>query len=481
MAINRDIIESNFIFSLYKDLELFDDLEVDITSDYFELEASKIYFSMLSNMFNQGYRSIDEISIENYLSDKPSTRNMYESFGGYRTIMELVSIVNLDNFNKYKDELFKANILKKLSDVGFDTNKEKFSRMSTSEIYNYYEHQLNHTFIDVESDVKIEDFDITDNYLNKINEGNDLGASISSALPRLNSDMGGIRDRNVVIVSASTGVGKTSFVFGCMILPLIKQGIKTAIISNEQGLDDFRAVMLSSVLFTEFSYYKITRRRIMAGKFNEEEWDMLKKAKDFINQKYTPYLKFIKMFEYNVVKTQKVIKKLAREGFSKFVYDVFKSVDSSSSDSVGMMVELSKAFFNLADKLDISVVITQQTALYNKTVRYLNESHLSGSKQVSEIASQVIMLREVWEDEYSGGKYDIAPYNYLKTTDGYAKDETGHGIREICEINKEDRNLVVFLSKNRFGANSKTYVLKHIANYNVFQELGYCNISHTDR
>jgi replicative DNA helicase len=476
------IVESNFIFSLYKDPELFDEINFNVNHEYFEFEESKIYFSMIQNMIKQNYKSIDEVSIENYLANKPSTKLIYEEYGGYNTIKEIKNIIDIKNFNKYKDDLIKNNILKKLETLGYNTKDSKFLEMSTTELYGYYEHQLNEVFINTESDIQIQDFNITDTYLDTIDSGKGLGASIANPMYRLNADMGGVRDRNVIIIGAKTNLGKTSFAFAAFVLPLVRQGIKTCIISNEQGLDDFRSIMITSILFTEFKYYKLTRNKIMAGGFDEEQKSMLKKAQEFINKNYTPYLKFVKMFEYDVNNTKKVVKKLSREGFTKFIYDVFKSEDASSSNNAGLMVELSKTLFNLADKLEVSIVMTMQVSLYNNNVRYLTEAHLAGSKQSSEICSQVIMLREVFSDEFANEKFDITPYNYKKDENGhYMKDETSHGIKELFEINPEDRNLIVTLSKNRFGANNRTYVVKHIANYNIFQELGYCEVSHVNR
>ncbi len=476
------IIESNFIFSLYTDLELFDDLDTEITVDYFETEEGKLYFSMLSNMRKQNYKQIDEVSVENYLTNKPSTRELYDKYGGFSTISELKNIVNINNFPKYKDDLLKNNILKKLKNIGFNTSDKKFLEMSTFDLYNYYEHQLNEVFINVENDVEIEDFSITDDYISLRNKGEGIGVSFAKVLPRLNADIKGLSTKSVNIIAAASGIGKSSIIFGGFILPIIQQGVKVCLISNEQNINEFRDIMITSVMFREFKYYKLTREKIRAGKYTDEELSMINKAKEYINLNYAPYLKFVKMYSYSTIKTQKVIKKLAREGVQHFFYDTFKAEDASANNYAGELVELSKMFFNMADKLDIHVTITMQVAQYMTNQRYLTPNVLSNSKQVVEVASTVMLIRKVWNDEYSEEKYDLKPFNLMKDANGnYIKDDSGHGVHEMFSLNPDDRNLLLFLAKNRNGVDDRVYVIKHIANYNVFQELGFCTPSYVNR
>ena len=480
---NYEIIESNFIFALYKDPELYYDLDFKINSEYFTREDSKFYFLLFYNMVVKAkYNKIDEVSITHYLSDKPNSYEIYKNYGGFKTIKELMALVNLENFEKYKDELVKANIIKKLKANGFNVDGLPLNDMTSQDVYDYYEYIINETFLKVSDDTETTDFIIDENYIKEVKEGTGIGASISKALPRLNYDLSGIRTGEVGIVAASSGAGKSSFVFYNIVLQLIRQGIKYVLISNELTLRKFQDLMITQILFDELNYYGITRKKLKAGNLTPQDEVMLKEAIKINNEKYAPYLKFVKMFDYDINRVNKVIKKLAREGYSYFLFDTFKSEDSSDQASVGKMVEFSKSFFNLADKLNISIIFTQQVPQYKTNVRYMDGGCLAGSKQVVEIADFVIFLREVWDDEYADEKYDIKPFNFKKNLNGeYEKDENKHMIKEFVELNPDERNMIVFLSKNRNGESNKTYVLKHIGNYNVWKELGYCHVSHVNR
>ena len=476
------IIESNFIFSLYKELELFDELNIEITQDHFELEESKTYFSMVLNMFNQNYKVIDEVSIENYLTGKPATRELYDSYGGYRTIKEIKSIVNVDNFEKYKDDLLKNNILKKLESKGFNTKDKKFTEMNTNDLYDYFEHQLNDVFINVENESKIVDFQVTDSYIDNLNSGIGVGASIASGSPRLNYILSGLRKKEVGVIAGVSGIGKSSIMMYSFILPLVKQGIKCCLISNEMQINKFLDMTICSVLFDEFNYYKITRKRLKAGNFNSEEMKMINKARDFINENYMKYLKFVRLNSHKNEATIKIMKKLSREGCEYFFYDVFKADDMGDKAYVGQMVQFSKEIADLCVNLDIGVVMTQQIAGYMENTRYLTRRALSGSKQIVETVDFLLLIREVWDDEYTECKFDINPYNLKKDKNkSYIKDEKGHAIKEILELDQDDTNILLFIDKNRNGERNEVLVYKNIGNYNIWNELAFAKPSHIDR
>lgn len=480
---SRKIIEANVIFSFYKDTDLFKDYVDKIDSfKFFELEESQFYYNMGANLVKQGYKVIDPVSIEAWLSDKPSSKDLFEEYGGYNTIKEIKDLVVIDNFEKYYDDLLKYNILKQLKDKGFNVGNVKIEDMTSNDLYEYFDYQLNDLFIEGITDVRIQDFDISQDYLEERNKGTGLGASIGLKCPRMNFAMGGLRTKNVIIVGAKSGIGKSSFLVDCVVNPLINQNIKTAILSNEQGINEFRDMLISNVLFTEFKYYKITRKKMQSGNFSKEDWKYLKKAQEFINKNYTPYLRFIKMFNYNIDDTKKVIKKLAREGVSHIVYDTFKAENSNNATAHGEMVETSKEIFNIADKLDLCVVWSQQQSIHSGGKRYLDMSCLAGSRQVSEVASQVIMIRTIWDDEFTDEKYDIKPYNLKKDSEGNYVKEGKHAVKEFLELDLDNpRYMLIFLSKNRYGSSDEVYLFHQIANYNFWKELGYAEVSHVDR
>ena len=478
----KDIVESSFIFSMYREVDLFHDYMDKVDAiNFFEKEESIFYYTLGRELVKQGYKSIDQLAVATYLLDKPALNSYYEELGGWKTIKDITNIVNESNIEKYYDELVKNNVIKTLKSKGFVIDEAKFNGCTSQDVYAYYEFILNSAFVHNDMDIKIDKFNIDDAYLKRKDDGIALGASIGSTLPRLNYDISGLHSGNLSILASYSGNGKSSLCIHSVVLPLLEQGYKYTIISNEQVLDEFRDNIICLVMAKKFNYWGITRKRLQAGKFTEEEWKHLTMAKDYINSNYADKLNFVKMFEYNVSSTKKIIKKLANEGCKYFLYDTFKAEDASDSNVAGLMVEYSKELFQLASKMDIHILITQQLATYTENQRYLTRACLSNSKQVAEVADVIILMRHIWDDEFEGEQYDITPYNFMKDSNGnYVRDDK-KTVKELVNLDRDERNIIIFLDKNRWGEDKKTYVCKFNGRYNIWNELGYCHVSTKNR
>ena len=91
----RKIIEANVIFSFYKDTDLFKDYINKIDPfTFFELEESQFYYNMGANLIRQGFKVIDQVSIETWLTDKPSSRDLFNEYGGFDTIKQIREPIN---------------------------------------------------------------------------------------------------------------------------------------------------------------------------------------------------------------------------------------------------------------------------------------------------------------------------------------------------------------------------------------------------
>ena len=274
----------------------------------------------------------------------------------------------------------------------------------------------------------------------------------------------------------------TSWCTAEVVLPLVEQGYQYTIISNEQVKEEFLNSVMVHILATKFKEFGITRKRLLVGKFSSSEILQLKKAQSYINEHIAPLLNFVKLFEYDIAETKKIIKKLSNEGCGYFLFDTFKAEDSADDNARGLMVEYSKELFQLASKLNVHILMTQQLAIYMENTRYLTSACLSASKQVKEVADVVILMRQSWDDELDGEKFDVKPYNYMKDSNGkYIKDDKGRNIKEYFTLSEDDRNMLVFLDKNRWGEDKKTYIYTFGGAWNVWKEKGYCHVHTKNR
>ena len=480
---NIELIESNFIFSLYKDTDIFLDFisKVDPIK-HFTNEESIFFFTMGRDLIKSGYSVIDQVAIETFLDTKPNLKSMYIKYGGWREVSTIMNIVEQKNVYKYWDEIIKLNMFRNLEKHGVVVDTAKFLNATSEEVYAFYEYILNDSMISNNKEVKIEKFYATDEYIDKLNEGLGMGASIGSVAPRLNYDISGWHRGNLSILGSFSGNGKSSWCTAEVVLPLVEQGYQYTIISNEQVKEEFLNSVMVHILATKFKEFGITRKRLLVGKFSSSEILQLKKAQSYINEHIAPLLNFVKLFEYDIAETKKIIKKLSNEGCGYFLFDTFKAEDSADDNARGLMVEYSKELFQLASKLNVHILMTQQLAIYMENTRYLTSACLSASKQVKEVADVVILMRQSWDDELDGEKFDVKPYNYMKDSNGkYIKDDKGRNIKEYFTLSEDDRNMLVFLDKNRWGEDKKTYIYTFGGAWNVWKEKGYCHVHTKNR
>jgi hypothetical protein len=127
----------------------------------------------------------------------------------------------------------------------------------------------------------------------------------------------------------------------------------------------------------------------------------------------------------------------------------------------------------VAEKENVGIIITMQLAIYMEVTRYLSAACLSGAKGVKEIVSELVLTRQIWEDEFAGGKYDIKPYKFKRDSNGkYTK------IKEEIVLNPEKKYMILFLDKTRNDEGDTTLLYQFDGAWNKWTELGYCSPKH---
>lgn len=266
----------------------------------------------------------------------------------------------------------------------------------------------------------------------------------------------------------------SSFVFENMILPLTMDNIKCTIISNEQRSKDFKLLLLVHVLTRDLGYYGLTRRKLKAGGFTDEQKEMLDKARDIIAEKYSD-IKFVKLFDNDMDKVKKVIRKQAKVGHQVFMFDTMKSEDQIDEAMWQQLLIHSRKLFQLASKENISIICTYQLALSKLNTRYLDASCLSNAKQIKEVFSEMVYFRPLADDEYDGERYAVEPTRLEKDEEGKF---TGRKIH-MPLTDKDKRYLIAFIDKTRNGEDKKQILYEFNGAYNHWKEIGNCKVLNT--
>lgn len=471
---NRAEIEASFVFCLWKNPDLYSDYKFvnEKEDNIIKSEDAVFYFNLGRALYQAGYQKFDNITIHNFLQDKKTIKKKFDEFGGYKTVEDLRGLVSIDNVEAYYDKIAKINTLEHLCKTSFSSfeNIDKFDKMSNQDIYDYFEYQLNNISVKNSYDIKEENLIIDNEFIDECNTGDEVGISYGANCPILNYMTLGAPLGDMYMVAGHSGVGKTSFVFENMVIPMNNDGVKVAVISNEMRSKDYKIMLLAHILTKDLNYWKLTRKQIKMGHYTDEQREMLNKAAQISKEKYNK-ISFIKLFDNDVNKVLKYIKKTAKKGYQVFVWDTMKSDDSTDEKMFIQLLMNSRKVFQLASKENICVIPTYQLALYTVNQRYLDASCLANGKQIKEVFSEMVYMRQLWDDEYTGEKCDCKAYQLQKDENGkYSK------IKKMIDLDKDKKYIVAFLDKTRNDEDKQQVLYEVNGRYNSWKEIGYCHI-----
>lgn len=472
---DREKVEAAFVFCMWKDPELF--------GDYLSINDGKkktlvdddavFYYNLGKAMYLQGYKSFDNITLATFLDKKPEIKKKYDSYGGYKEISTLMGLVNPENIDAYYDKISRMNSLTQIFKRYYDlfTDVNRFENASNNEIYETFDLINNSVALNTGNASSVEDLVITDEFVEDLNRGEDVGLNYGKFAPILNYTTLGAPLGDLYLFGGHSGCGKSSFIFENMIIPFTEQGIECCIISNEMRSKVYKILLLIYVLTHELNYWTLTRKKLKMGNFTNEDKEMIKKAQEIINQKYSS-IKFIKLQSDNISVVFQHIKRMAHQGTVAFAWDTMKSDEVFDEAMWQALLMNSRKLYHLADNLNISIIVTYQLALHTVNQRWLDASCLANGKQIKEVFSEMVYMRQLWQDEYTGQKYDCKPWRFNKDN---------KKIKEIIELNPEEKYMVCFVDKTRNDDDKKCILFKWKGAWNQWTEIGFCSILNDHR
>ena len=342
--------------------------------------------------------------------------------------------------------------------------------MNSSQVPYFIEYLVNDTDIDVCTDIEFEDLDLTDKEIADIKQGLNMGIQYGKHSPILNYLSMGLPKADLTMFSSFTNGGKSSFTMNNIIIPIAEQKKKITIVANEQQCIVYKLLLQTYVLTERLNYWSLTRKKFKGGKWSEEDDNKVAEARQLITKEYSPYITFVKLYDYDMKKVQKIAKKQVKRGCEVLVYDTMKY--SGEDDSAWMsLLQDSKAIFQICSKNNLAGVITFQLApsLKNK-LRTLDESALANGKQVAEVFSEMFAFRDIWDDEYEGEPFDIKPYKLKKDANGKFTNE-----KQSIPLDKSKKYKIFFHFKTRNDEVGNAVLYEFIGHQNKWVEKGYCH------
>lgn len=476
---------------------LLDDIALD--KNDFLTNDGIFYFSLLSNLRQKGFYSLDEVTILSNSSEEVIER--YNACGGWTTIQHQIEIINENNFDTYLDILYRENIMLRMYDDGIDLtrpieikNKKQplvklFRKMPADSVTEWWEARMSSYGSGYSSKV-LEEEDITfdDNFIEDCKEGYESGVPFDVAgeningdtmtcFPHLSKQIGGLREGTFTMMAGFSSAGKSTW-WVTVIMALLHYDRKVLVISNEERLIKFKVKFLVWVLYQYVTYYKVTKKKLTSGDIHEEDQSSLKMAQKYWKKYCEGKVRFISIndADMSIVK-KKIRENVLRFGFDTVLYDTFKmqSEDMSRNRQDLSLVRDSRELDKIAKKYNIIMLASMQLAEYMKGRLFLDSSVLSNSKQVKEQLENLLLMRPVYDEEFDpNSKYYCRPFKLVK--------QDGKWVEEEVSPKRDAVWRMLFVEKTRDGSNSSdtgvAYLLKYMGDHAVFHEICQCRPRH---
>ena len=466
------IAEANAVASIYKQPDLIRDTTLKLED--INNNAWRVYFTIANDLINsEGKNTLDEITINMYLSKHSKLNAKYDEYGGFEKIENAFSYVKLENFDSYVNEIKKWNAVMKLVRYGFPVkdNLNKYVDLKAEDIYNELEALLNHTFINVESEVKTYNaceglYDLID----RLNSGSQVGMPLSNA-NILNKEIGGINfNGNIYGLGANSGVGKSTTAINYLMPSVIHHNEKMVMMINEEDQDKVKKELLVWVANNIFGG-KIHKYQLRDGNFSSEIMEVLKKSADHLEKlKERRNITIVPFEKYTVKAAIKIIKKYSSMGVRLFVLDTLK--ESADSRDVETWKSMERDMVDLYDVVkpaakNVALFVTYQLGKASVKLRYLTNNEIGQAKNILDVFSVNLMMRKPFEDEFPGGSHEIKAY----------KLGSSPNTKIPYILNRNKHYMITFITKNRFGATDQFQIIsEYDLSTNIHKDVAICNI-----
>ena len=466
------VCESNIVASIYKqsDLLLNTNLELDEISN----NAWRVYFVIAQQLITiENKPKLDDMTVGLYLEKHDKLRERYYEYGGYDTLDRAMAEVKVENFDGYVSDLRKWNSIIKLARRGFAVSDDisRYCDMTSEQIYDEFEAYLNSVYVNIDRDVKTYDIaDGIDKLIDELDAGFALGLPYYD-MPMLTDETGGQYVGSITLIMGLSNVGKSTFARNACIPSALQKGKKIVAMINEDNLVKWQRELLIYVA-NNIKKRDLQKNVVRNGKYSEETRGILVEAAEWIKEHTKNHMITVVPFlQYKTKNVIKTIKKFCSLGVEYFILDTFKLDAGDSTEQSWLQMQQHMVEINDVIKPEaknVHILITAQLSKGSVHQRYFTQDSTGLAKNIIDVASTCIMIRDVYEDEYKGEKRELKVY----------RKEGKNGKTMIpVELDRTKHYQVLFITKNREGsANQHQIVIEHDMSRNMMKEIGICNV-----
>lgn len=490
-------IEGKVIGCLLKDPFILNDCS--LRKDHFITKEGRFFFGLVSTLNKKRLSTLDEISISTSISEEAWER--LNEYGGMQAIEDMTSIINIDNWESYLDDFYRENALRKMCDNNFDLTKpmvyagkktvpiKMLRKMNCEQTVDFFD-SLSAELEEGQSSAILEEevvkFD--DEFLDALQEGVENGIPFETAFenvkgktirvfPNLSRRICGFLPGYLHMMGGYSSVGKSTWWIG-ILMSMISTGHRVLVISNEEKVGKFKTKCFCWLLSEYANHWGMTKKKLISGNGADGYDQAKRKVQEFWDSEIGDALKYVHIRDADMkVVSRKIREECLKKGYDVVLYDTFKIQGSDMKDARQdlALVRDSRILHDLAQKYDLVMLASIQLAERMSSRLWLDSSCLSNSKQIKEQLENLILMRNVSDEELDpSSRIYIRPFNLVKTDDGWEEQEV--------YVDPRYTYRAVFLEKARSGGNSNdthvAYLMKFDGDHSVFHEFCMCRPRH---
>lgn len=476
----KDNAELKFVGALYNDVGLLHDYK--IPNSILKNSAWKFFYLLLRNVVKRKQiEVVEQVEIDMYLEELGSKAiTQYENFGGWNTIVKLKKIGNAENIESSYLDMNRFTVLNRMIELNYpveenweiykDTTIEQLEAIANNQAANIFED------INVGDDKAVDLKKGIRNTIEAARNGIKRGLPLHSEL--LNSLVNGLALGNITMLAGASGTGKTYLTMTMVLPTIIEEKEPVLILVNEEGEEKWQQELITWVInnvitsgehekYAQYMGMSFIKSAFHQGNFSSEENELLDVAAEWIDENVPDdLLHFVEFETYSANKAIKRIRKYATSlGVKYFIIDTMKLdndlASGNPSDQSWLQLQQNMVLIYNAIKpagLNVHVWVTYQLNKSQRT-KFLDQTSLGMSKNVADVVSTLILVRNLTENEKKDGGLKVL-----------------RGDKQIT-LDEDNDYMVMFLDKNRRGTSSLQTIIKTDKGRNTIRDVGFTKIS----
>lgn len=402
---------------LLKKPDLLSDSRYNIDRDDFDETFHKMIFASIHNLYLQGVKNIDYISIDNYLSSYELQYKIFNENNGMDYIIECVTNSNLDNFEYSYERIKKFSLLRAFVEQGINISsiydesiiepneqekmQAKFDAYSVQDIL----HKMERKYVEVKNKFTVgmnnkgqQAGKGLQELKEKCKEAPEIGIPMASNI--MNTIARGARLKKFYLRSAPTGLGKSRlasadacsysvpYIWDLKEKKWMYRGVSepTLYISTELEIDEVQTMFVAYVSGVE-------EDKILDGRYEGDEEERVDQAIAFIKEAPL-YIEY--MSDFNIEDIETLIRRYqidyqVQYVLFDYIHTSMKLLAEIASASKGMKLREDQILLMFTSRLkamcnDLNIHIDSSTQLSGeyKNVRDADQNVLRGAKSIAD-------------------------------------------------------------------------------------------------